>query len=165
MGCSPALMMIGIAVGGVGLAVLAFGGVGGAIRSDRTEAAGDSAAEIFVQPEVEVAGPRVATPEEAIDDYYVLLRQGMYDVAWTRTTPEFQTAYYPGGYTDYLRAWMGMKEIEVLSRDAVWVRGDEANVLAELHDTNTDQVFKNTYVLRYDEATEMWLIQTVTTVW
>jgi hypothetical protein len=165
-GISPGLMMAAIAIGGVGLALLAFGGVGAALRSDRIEAAEALPAEAaYSQPEVEIAAPMAAAPAEAIEDYYILLRQGMYDVAWSRTTGEFQQVNYPAGYPAYTQAWYGMKEIEVLSSSVVWQNRQEASIVAELRDTNTDRLFKNAYVLRFDPDSGLWRIESITPVW
>lgn len=163
-GLSPGLMMAAIAVGGVGLALLAFGGVSAAMRSDPGETAGNAEA-IFAQPDVELAGPMAPDPAEAVDDYYILLRQGMYDVAWSRTTTEFQAANYPAGYPTYAQTWSGSSEVEVLSRNVVWQTASEANVVAELRDTGSDRLFKNAYSLHFDPETGFWLIASITTVW
>jgi hypothetical protein len=163
-GLSPGLMMAAIAIGGVGLALLAFGGVSAAMRSDR-EAGGTDTEAIFAQPEVELAGPMAPDPAEAIDDYYILLRQGMYDVAWSRTTTEFQAANYPSGYPTYAQTWSGLREVEVLTRSVVWQTANDANVVAELHDSTTDRLFKNDYSLRFDPEAGLWMITSITTVW
>ena len=165
-GISPGLMMAAIAIGGVGLALLAFGGVSAAMRSERTESAeGLEAEPVLVQPEVEVAAPMAPDPAEAIDDYYILLRQGMYDVAWSRTTTEFQEANYPGGFPAYAQTWSGLMEVEVLASGVVWQNGEEASIVAELHDTNADHLFKNAYSLRFDPDAGLWKIVSITSVW
>jgi hypothetical protein len=163
-GLSPGLMMAAIAIGGVGLALLAIGGVSAAMRSDGGEAAAETEA-LFVQPEVELAAPMAPDPAGAIEDYYILLRQGMVDIAWSRTTTGFQETNYPAGYPAYAQTWAGTSEVDVLTSSVVWQTASEANVVAELHDTSTDRLFKNSYSLRFDPDTGLWSIASITTLW
>ena len=116
-------------------------------------------------PEVEVAAPMAPNPAEAIDDYYILLRQGMYDVAWSRTTTEFQETNYPAGYPGYLQAWSGVGGVEVLASGVVWQNREEASVVAELRDTDADRLFKNAYLLRFDPDRGLWSIVSISSVW
>jgi len=165
-GVSPGLMIAAVVIGGVGLALLMVSGVNAAMRSELTEAAESTSADQgFIQPQVEVPAPMAPDPAEAIDNYYILLRQGMYDVAWGRTTEEFQQANYPAGFSVYVQAWSVVGEIEVLATGVVWQNGDEASVVAELRDTAADSLFKNAYLLRFDAAAGLWRIVSITSVW
>jgi len=165
-GISPGLMMAALIFGGVGLALLVFSGVRAAGNTERTEAAETTSADqVYVQPNVEVAAPMAPDPAEAIDDYYILLRQGMYDVAWGRTTTEFQEANYPAGYPGYLQAWSAVGEVEVLASGVVWQNREEASVVAELRDKDADRLFKNAYLLRFDPDRGLWSIVSISSVW
>ncbi|HSB88546.1 MAG TPA: hypothetical protein VLD63_00825 [Anaerolineales bacterium] len=165
-GLSPGLMMVALVVSGVGVALLLFSGVQAARSAENAQAAGSAESEAaFVQPKVEVAAPNAPNPARAIEDYYVLLRQSMYDVAWSRTTSEFQQENYPAGYPAYVQAWSGMAELEVLSSGVTWQDETEASVWAELRDTATDHLFKNAYRMRYNPDSGLWSIISITTVW
>jgi hypothetical protein len=158
--------MVALIIGGVGLALIVFSAVGAARNSERPEAAESTSVEqVYVQPEVEVAAPMAPNPAEAIDDYYILLRQGMYDVAWSRTTTEFQETNYPAGYPGYLQAWSGVGGVEVLASGVVWQNREEASVVAELRDTDADRLFKNAYLLRFDPDRGLWSIVSISSVW
>ncbi len=113
------------------------------------------------------AGPVVVQrqPEEAIDDYYMLLRQGMYEVAWNRTTDTFRSKNYPGGYNSYLEAWNGSAEIEVVSRKVLWTRDTTARVSADLHDTGSGDRFTYTFSLVYDPSAKVWKIDAINAGW
>ncbi len=158
--------MVALVVSAVGMALLLFSGVQAAHRATGAQAAGATSDEsIFVQPEIEVAAATAPNPAEAIDDYYLLLRQSMYDVAWSRTTSEFQQTNYAGGYPAYVQAWSGMGEIEVTTSEVVWQNQTEASVVAELRDSLADHLFKNSYRLRFDPDARLWRIVSITTVW
>lgn len=113
------------------------------------------------------AGPVVVQrqPEEAIDDYYMLLRQGMYEVAWDRTTDAFRSKNYPGGYAAYLEAWNGSAEIEVISRKVLWTRDTTARVSADLHDTGSGDRFTYNFSLVYDPSAKLWKIDAINAGW
>jgi len=162
-GISPRLMTLAVAMVGAVLGTLAYDVSQGPTQSERAEAAEAVAAEEhFVQPEIEVAAPSAPDPAEAIADYYLLLRQAMFDVAWSRTTAEFQGANYPGGLPDFASFWTGRPEIEVFASEVEWQNQGEARVVAELHDTASDRIFRNEYRLRFDSEAGLWKIVSIT---
>ncbi len=165
-GVSPRLLTLAIVVVGATLGLLAFDASRAPSQAERAEAEeARIAEEVFVQPEVEVAAPTAPDPSEAIADYYLLLRQSMYDVAWSRTTAEFQAANYPGGYSDFVQFWAGRAEIEVVASEVESQSRDEASIVAELHDAGADRTFSNVYGLRYDGESGFWKIESITSAW
>ncbi|MEW6568804.1 MAG: hypothetical protein AB1449_11700 [Chloroflexota bacterium] len=157
------VMTAAVVIGGIGLGLLAFDALRTPSPSERAEAVQAGAAEqLFAQPEIEVTAPSAPDPSQAIAHYYILLRQAMYDVAWNRTTDELKQANYPGGFPDYVRAWTGRAEIEVLPSEIQWQNQQEASIVAELHDTRDDRIFKNAYRLRYDPDARLWQIVSIT---
>ncbi len=163
LGVSPRLMTIAVAIVGLSLGVLAFQASRAPSRAEVAEAAQtELEAEVYIQPEIEVAAPSAPSPRDAVADYYLLLRQGMYEVAWNRTAAEFQGANYPGGFNDFVRAWTGHAEIEVLSSEVESQDQDEARLVVELQDTGSGTIFRSEYRLRFDAATGFWLIVSVT---
>jgi hypothetical protein len=165
-GVSPRLMMLAIAFVGATLGLLAYDASRAPSQAEVAQAEeARIAEEVFIQPEVEVAAPSAPNPADAIADYYLLLRQSMYDVAWSRTTGEFQGENYPGGFPDYVRAWTGRPEVEVLAVEVESQGQDEARVVADLHDTGTDSTFRNSFRLRYDAASGFWKIVSITSAW
>jgi hypothetical protein len=103
--------------------------------------------------------------EEAVDDYLVLVRQGMYAQAWGRTTAKFQSENYPDGLAAFEQAWTASPEMEVVSKKVVLRGDDKATVIAELRNTGTDARYTNSYRLVFDGASGLWLIDAVTQVW
>jgi len=103
--------------------------------------------------------------ENAIDDYLILVRQGMVDVAWGRTTARFRAENYPGGLAEYQQAWAGSAELEVVSKKVILHTDDEANVVAEIHDLGSDTTYTNAYTLVFDGASGLWLIDAVDQIW
>ena len=103
--------------------------------------------------------------EDAIDDYLILVRQGMYAQAWDRTTAKFQADNYPDGLGAFEQAWTASPAMEVVSKKVVLRGDDKATVLAELRNTGTDATYTNSYRLVFDGASGLWLIDAVTQVW
>jgi len=165
-GVSPRLLTLVIVVVGATLGFLAFDASRAPSQAERAEAAeARIAEEVFVQPEVEVAAPSAPDPSEAIADYYLLLRQSMYEVAWSRTTVEFQGENYLGGYSAFVGFWTGRPEIEVLASEVESQSQEEASVVAEVRDAGSDRTSRNTYRLRFDAETGLWKIVSITSAW
>jgi hypothetical protein len=165
-GVSPKLLTIVVVVFGAALGALAFDASRAPSWAERAQAEeARIAEEVYVQPEVEVAPPSVPEPTGAVADYYLLLRQAMYDIAWNRTTAEFQAENYPGGYPDFVRFWAGRAEIEVVDSEVESQSQDEASVVAEVHDIGSDDSARNNYRLRYDAEVGLWKIMSITPAW
>lgn len=161
---SPTVTIGLIAAAGILIGLGLFFG----LRSDGASAGGSPGGAAAQSAAAQApAGPVVVQklPEEAIDDYYVLLRQGMYDVAWDRTTDTFRSKNYPGGYNSYLEAWNGSAEIEVVSRKVLWTKDTSARVLADLHDTGSGDRFTYTFSLAYDATARVWKIDAINATW
>ena len=161
---SPAVAIGLIAAAGILIGLGLFFG----LRSDGASAGGSPGGAAAQSAAAQApAGPVVVQklPEEAIDDYYILLRQGMYDVAWDRTTDAFRSKNYPGGHDAYLEAWNGSAEIEVVSRKVLWTKDASARVLADLHDTGSGHRFTYTFSLVYDPAGRVWKIDAINATW
>ncbi len=161
---SPAVVIGLIAAAGILIGLGTFFG----LRSDGASAgASPEGAAAQAPSEPDAAGPVVVQklPEEAIDDYYILLRQGMYDVAWDRTTDAFRSKNYPGGFDSYLKTWTGSAEIEVISRKVLWNSNGSARVLADLHDTGSGDRYTYSFSLAYDSAAKLWKIDAIDPAW
>jgi hypothetical protein len=132
-------------------------------------APGDSQASVAEQSAPAVAPTLMpaARPEaeEAIDDYLILVRQGMYDEAWSRTTARFQAENYPEGFASFQQAWSASAELEVMSKKVILGGDDKATVVAEIHNVGSDATYTNAYELVFDGASGLWQIDGVTQVW
>ena len=112
-----------------------------------------------------VTVPALSEPAQAIDDYYYYLRLGMHERAWDLTTEEFRSDNYPGGLESYQETWSEQNGREVLSFTLIGQDASEARFAAEIQDGGADVRWRNTYVLRYNEATSSWKIDSITQVW
>lgn len=127
------------------------------------EALADGAAAPIAPPTLMPAARPPA--EDAVDDYLILVRQEMYDVAWSRTTPRFQADNYPGGIAAFQQAWDNSPELEIVSKKTILQGGGEANVVAEIHELDSEAAFTNSYHLVFDGASGLWLIDSVGRIW
>lgn len=159
-GLTPSVTVVLLVIAGIAVAA----GVNLALTAPRSPY--DSAAAPSETAVVPTLVPAARPPaEEAIEDYVVLLRQGMYDVAWGRTTPRFQAENYPSGLTAYQQAWAGIAELEVVSKKVILQTDDTANVVAEIHDLGSDTTYTNAYTLVFDGASGLWKIDAVNQIW
>lgn len=97
----------------------------------------------------------------AVDDYYFYLRQGLYDQAWALTDDEFRRTNYPSGFDAYYENWAAAQAMEVLSLDLVWQSDSEAHLLGEIQEGASGLRWRNSYVLRYDAASDTWRIHAI----
>ena len=158
-GLTPAVTLALIVVAGVAMVA----GLILVVSAPSSQAAAPDAAAAVVAPTLLPAARPPA--ENAIDDYLMLIRQGMIDTAWGRTTARFQADNYPGGFAAYQQAWAGSGELEVVSKRVILQTDDEANVVAEIHDLGSDTTYTKAYTLVFDGASGLWLIDAVNRIW
>lgn len=158
-GLTPGVTLVLIVVAGVAMVA----GLILAISAPSSQAAAPDVAAAVVAPTLLPAARPPA--EDAIDDYLILVRQGMVDVAWGRTTARFQAENYPGGLAEYQQAWAGSPELEVVSKKVILQSDDQVNVVAEIHDLGSDTTYTNAYTLVFDGASGLWLIDAVNQIW
>ncbi len=158
-GLTPGVTLVLIVVAGVAMVA----GLILAVSAPSSRAAAPDAAAAVVAPTLLPAARPPA--ENAIDDYLMLMRQGMIDTAWGRTTARFKADNYPSGFAAYEQAWAGSAELEVVSKKVILHTDDQANVVAEIHDLGSDTTYTNAYTLVFDGASGLWLIDAVNQIW
>ncbi|HSR46807.1 MAG TPA: hypothetical protein VLL77_02350 [Anaerolineales bacterium] len=168
LGVSPYMMMGICGQVGVALGLLVYATFQVAARSATTA----TVEPVAIQAEPAAEGPSsflavadLPAPVQVVDDYYFYLRQGMLDDAWALTDKGFRSDNYGEGFVAYQQSWAGAQAIEVLSMDLTWQGNDEAHLVGEIAEGQSGRRWKNTYVLRFDEATSSWTIHAITPTW
>lgn len=150
-----------VILGGLVAGLLIYNGVTTAFPS-RPEASAPQAESTTVGAQVPDEPTAVPPPpNDAIYDYYVLLRQDMYDVAWKRTTDNFKATYYPQGFESYRDSWAKTEKLEVEDTEIVSKLGSNARVTAELRYITSGSLVVYNFTLVYDSQQGFWLIDTV----
>jgi hypothetical protein len=158
-GLTPGVTLVLIVVAGVAMVA----GLILVVSAPSSQAAAPDVAAAVVAPTLLPAARPLA--ENAIEDYLLLIRQGMFDIAWGRTTARFQADNYPSGFAAYQQAWAGSAELEVVSKKVILHTDDQVNVVAEIHDLGSDTTYTNAYTLVFDGASGLWLIDAVNQIW
>lgn len=105
------------------------------------------------------------TPDQAVRNYYALVSQGRYDLAWAQLTDNFKQKFNccapEYNYTDYVQWWDSVNTVELTEVSILSQTGDRAVVYAQLiylmNDGRRSTVINDPYIeLVYDSALANW---------
>jgi serine/threonine-protein kinase len=100
------------------------------------------------------------TPENAVKEYYDLINQHKYEIAWQRLSPGYQQTRAKNGFQNsYLAWWEQVERVEVNNAILISRSADRAEVNAELsyHKKNGDIIPESLQVFLVWEASYGWI--------
>ena len=103
--------------------------------------------------------------EQSIQDYYALINQDKYDVAWSYLSPDFRKrSESRGGYTTYVEWWETIDAVSIKGTDLIEGSEGQIFVSANLkYFRNNDKDFSQTLRLSFvwDSPNDRWAIDGV----
>jgi serine/threonine-protein kinase len=101
--------------------------------SRSTEQIAGSTVQPAKQPEPKPAVLATATPEQAVREYYALINNQNYEIAWQKLSPSYQQSRARNGFKNsYVAWWEEVDRVEINQASLISRGADRAKVNAEL---------------------------------